>query len=338
MKRYVTLLPCLLCGAGLALAGPPATPVPCEPVNPRATPEARALLKTICGVSGKGILAGQHNFVGHGSRYSDHAAEVTGKYPYVWGSDFGFTASGKDGIDARDKMIEDAKRQYAAGSIITLMWHALKPTDDEPNDWRTSVCGKLTDAEWKDLITPGTALNKRWQAQADNVAKYLKRLQDAKIPVLWRPYHEANHGWAWWGGRPGPNGFQALYRMMYDRYVNFHHLDNLVWVWDSKTPGGPTEPYAGYYPGPEYSDILATDAYSGFPQSHHDQLVELAQGRPIALGEVGTAPTPEILKKQPGWTWFMVWTDYFDNNNKKEDMVKLYNDAWTLTRGMPLRK
>jgi len=123
---------------------------------------------------------------------------------------------------------------------------------------------------------------------------------------------------------------------MYDRYVNFHHLDNLVWVWDSKTPGGPTEPYAGYYPGHQYTDVLATDAYSGFPQSHHDQLAAIAEGRPIALGEVGTAPTPAILKQQPLWTWFMVWTDYFDSANKKEDMVKLYTDPWTLTRGMPL--
>jgi len=37
----------------------------CEPVNPNATPEARALLKTICAVSGKGTLSGQHNFPNH---------------------------------------------------------------------------------------------------------------------------------------------------------------------------------------------------------------------------------------------------------------------------------
>jgi len=135
---FLSLLPGTV---GVALAGP----VPCEPVSPHATPEARALLKTICALSGKGILAGQHNFVGNGSRFSDYAADVTGRYPYVWGSDFGFAASGKDGIDSREKMIAEARRQYAAGSVITLMWHAVKPTDDEPNDWRTSVCGKLTD-------------------------------------------------------------------------------------------------------------------------------------------------------------------------------------------------
>ncbi len=330
------LLPLILLQAGLATGQPAAAPIPCVPVNPRATPEARALLKTICAVSGKYILSGQHNFPNDRSKWSDHAAEVLGKYPYVWGSDFGFTASGKDSITGRDAMIEEAKRQYAAGSIITLMWHAVRPVDDEPNDWRRSVQGKLSDAEWNELITPGTALHQRWLAQIDNVAKYLKRLQEAKVPVIWRPYHEANHGWAWWGGRSGEKGWIALYRLMFDRYVNYHHLDNLIWVWNSKTPGGPTEPYAGFNPGLQYCDILATDAYSGYPQSHHDELAALAQGKPIALGEVGTAPTPAILKQQPKWTWFMIWTDFFDNNNKREDLLELFKDPHTLSRGDPL--
>jgi hypothetical protein len=74
--------------------GPPPSAQPsaynCEPVNPNATPEARALLKTLCALSGKGILTGQHNFPNHLSRHSDKVFQITGKYPAVWGSDFGF--------------------------------------------------------------------------------------------------------------------------------------------------------------------------------------------------------------------------------------------------------
>jgi mannan endo-1,4-beta-mannosidase len=62
----------------------------------------------------------------------------------------------------------------------------------------------------------------------------------------------------------------------------------------------------------------------------------LAQGKPIALGEVGTTPTPAILKQQPKWTWFMIWTDFFDNNNKREDLLELFKDPHTLCRGDPL--
>ena len=93
------------------------------------------------------------------------------------------------------------------------------------------------------------------------------------------------------------------------------------------------EPYAGFNPGLQYCDILATDAYSGYPQSHHDELAALAQGKPMALGEVGTAPAPAILKQQPKWIWFMIWTDFFDNNNKREELLELFKDPHTLSRG-----
>jgi mannan endo-1,4-beta-mannosidase len=310
-------------------------------VNPNATAEARALLKTICAVSGKFILSGQHNFPNHLSRHSDNTAQVAGKYPYIWGSDFGFTGGDdKDSITGRDAMIEEAKRQYAAGSIVTLMWHVVRPIDDEPVQpgigWRGSVQAKLTDFEWSELITSGTDLHRRWEAYIDTAAGYLKRLQNAKIPVLWRPYHEANGNWFWWGGRKGENGFVALYRMTYDRLVNYHHLDNLVWVWNSNAPTGANAgPYADFFPGPRYCDVLATDVYGEFKQSYHDDLAALANGRPIALGEVGRVPTPAVLKDQAKWAWFMVWADLL-RMSKVEVVRELFDDPHTLSRGDPL--
>jgi len=318
-----------------AKPGAPAQPA-CEPVNPGATEEARRLLKMICAVSGNAVLSGHHNFPNHLSKHSDYAAEVTGKYPYIWGSDFGFAAEGKDAITGRDAMIEEAKRQHAAGSIITLMWHVVRPVDREPNGWKESVQNKLTDFEWSELITPGANLHRRWLAQIDTAAGYLKRLEEAKIPVLWRPYHENNGNWFWWGGRQGQNGFIALYRMTYDRLVNHHHLNNLIWVWNANAPTSPkVGAYADFYPGPQYCDILAADVYGEFKQAYHDDLVALAKGKPVALGEVGRAPTPEILKAQPKWAWFMIWADLF-RMNRPEVVRALFADARTRSRGEAL--
>ncbi|HSW38077.1 MAG TPA: glycosyl hydrolase, partial [Acidobacteriota bacterium] len=218
-------------------------PEPCVPVNPAATPEARELLAWLCSISGRNILSGQHNFPFNRSQHSDDTAAIAGKYPAVWGSDFGFTGgTDKDSIEGRDAMIEEAIRQHAAGSIITLMWHVVKPMDDEPVrpgiGWFGSVQARISDFEWDELITPGTELHRRWENYIDIAAKYLRRLEDAAIPVLWRPYHEMNGNWFWWGGRPGENGFIALYRMTYDRMVNHHKLDNLIWVWNPNAPTG----------------------------------------------------------------------------------------------------
>ena len=97
--------------------------------------------------------------------------------------------------------------------------------------FRGSVQGKLTDEQWNELLTPGTELHKRWCAQVNVIAAYLKDLQAAHIPVLWRPYHEMNGDWFWWGGRRGTNGTVALYLQLFDRFQNQHKLKNLIWVW-----------------------------------------------------------------------------------------------------------
>jgi mannan endo-1,4-beta-mannosidase len=59
-------------------------------------------------------------------------------------------------------------------------------------------------------LTPGAELSKRWCAQVDTTAFYLKKLQDARVPILWRPYHEMNGDWFWWGavlGNTAPGHF-----------------------------------------------------------------------------------------------------------------------------------
>lgn len=302
-------------------------------VNPNATPEARSLLDRIYQMSGHSLWAGQHNTPAQMSQYSDQAAEITGKYPLLWGQDFGFHADDMDGIIFRQGVMDEAKRQHAAGSVITLMWHTVRPTEEEPGTFKDNVCGKVTDGEWQDLLTPGTEIYERWVRQTDVIAGFLTQLKDAKIPVLWRPYHEMNGDWFWWGKRGGAGGYAALYKQMYDRFVNVHHLDNLLWVWNANAPAPHILPYPDCYPGHEFVDILATDVYRGeFAQSHYDDLVTLAEGRPVALGEVGELPTPAILDAQPLWAWFMVWTNHLTNANSAEAVREIYNDPRVLTR------
>jgi mannan endo-1,4-beta-mannosidase len=104
-------------------------------------------------------------------------------------------------------------------------------------------------------------------------------------------------------------------------------------VWNANAPNGKNAgPYYDYYPGAQYADILATDIYGEFLQSHHDDLVELAAGKPVALGEIGRPPSLEVLKSQPRWAWFMGWSDIFDR--RMGDAHKaLFDDARTLSRG-----
>lgn len=39
--------------------------------------------------------------------------------------------------------------------------------------------------------------------------------------------------WFWWGAQ-GAEVYKQLWRFMYDRLVNYHKLNNLIWVWTSQ--------------------------------------------------------------------------------------------------------
>jgi mannan endo-1,4-beta-mannosidase len=292
-----------------------------KPVTKNASPEAVALLQYIHDISGKHTLTGQHNYPNTKDASTITAAKVYGKTPAIFGQDFGFAAPGdKDAVTARPDIIAEVKRQYEKGSIITLCWHAVPPTADEPITFMprrgtltnrlASVQGHLTDEQWNELITPGTELNKHWCEQVDVIAGFLKQLCDAHIPVLWRPYHEMNGDWFWWGGRRGEHGTTVLYRQLFDRLVNYHKLNNLIWIWSVDRPTLPERQFADYYPGKNYFDIAALDVYhSDFQQSYYDDLLKLADGKPIALAEVGPPPTIDVLEKQPKWAWWMLWAE-----------------------------
>jgi mannan endo-1,4-beta-mannosidase len=307
-----------------------------KPVNPHATPEARALLAYLDSISGKGIVTGQHNYPNDGSRWTDLAYDLTAKYPGLFGQDFGFSAGDdKDSVLSRPAMIEEAERQYKNGAIIALTWHEVRPTDDEPVTFHDSVQGRLTDYEWQQLLTPGTPLYNRWCAQVDVVAGYLRQLRDAHVPVLFRAYHEMNGGWFWWGGRPGKNGSAALYRQIYDRFVNVHHLDNLVWVWNVNAPNPDWPPIADYYPGPQFADVVTIDIYGEFKQEYYDSMVALSAGKPVALAEVGTLPSVEVLNRQPRWTYFMEWSEWIHSANKVEKANEVFHAPQAINRDDP---
>ncbi|UCH61980.1 MAG: glycosyl hydrolase family 26 [Fidelibacterota bacterium] len=282
-----------------------------KPVTPNPSPEAVELLEYIYSISGKHTITGQHCAPLVGSTRLSVVHRMTKFYPALYGQDFGFSFPGYwDGINYRQRIVDEAIRRHNEGFVITLMWHAVRPTEQEPVTFRESIQGDLSDKEWQDLITPGTEINERWKSQVDVVAWFLQQLRDADVPVLWRPYHEMNGGWFWWGKKGGDSGYKKLWRMLYDRLVNFHRLNNLIWVFNTNEVKEGVDLHETYYPGHDVVDILATDVYTeGFNQMNYDQLLALAGKKPIALGEVGRIPTLEILKSQPRWTWFMSWGD-----------------------------
>ena len=342
-------------------------------INPAATEKTVTLYNFIQDIQGRYTLSGQHNFVGKGSDYSDKLEEITGKKAIVWGSDFSFCVEGDNALRfqhcgpanlpaipwekpraARDSMklqflditldearimtVEEIKIRHSEGHIITLMWHGCFPTDGDCCEGSSiwAMENRPSPEQWDELVTNGTALNETWKVSADKIAGYLKQLQDADIPVLWRPYHEMNGVWFWWCNHKGEQGFRRLWIMMFDYFTNHHELNNLIWVWNTNAPrdipGDEAWAYEDFFPGIEYVDILAADVYrNDYKQSHHDQLVELSEGKPIALGEVGDIPASEVLEQQPVWSWFMPWGWILFMANEPDMINEVYRSERVLT-------
>ncbi len=328
LKRLFSLATAALCMA---------TSQAQTPVNPNATQEAKDLLSFIYAQRGNGTLVGQHSYPLTSDMYMEYAANDFGQHPAIFGQDFGYSAPNtKDGINFRQRSIDNAIKWHEKGAIITLMWHAVPPTTDAIyTTWQgeNGIQSKLSDQQWADLLTDGTEINTRWKEQVDVIAFFLKQLQDANVPVIWRPYHEMNGDWFWWGYREGDKGYRALYRMLYDRLVNHHHLNNLLWVFNANELGSSNvKPYADFYPGKEYVDILATDIYSSkYNVLNYDELRKVADGKPIAWGECGMMPTPEICREQPEWVWFMTWAEWFDTANDYNRRKAIYEAEETIT-------
>ena len=217
---------------------------------------------------------------------------------------------------------------HREGRIITLMWHGPTP---EKGDLSGNVdlwaYGAFPEEKWQEVLTPRTELHHQWEMHVDRIAGYLKRLQEAGVPVLWRPYHEMNGGWFWWGGR---RDFSRLWRQLYARLTEVHGLDNLLWVWNPNaprdTPGDEAGSYADFYPGHDVVDVLATDVYhNDYRVSHYSDLLDLAGGKLIALGEVGHLPSPELLEEQPLWSWVMPWGGLLFRFNNDERIHNFYS-------------
>ena len=288
---------------------------PAPPVTPDAAPEAVELLHFIYRISGQHILTGQHNYAGDNDKETVAASKAWGKVPAIFGKDWGYAKKGdSSSAFVRQDTVDEIKEHYKNGSLIVMCWHEVPPTADEPVAFSTrrsggstysspnlnTVQGHLTEAQYKDLLTPGTTLHQHWCDQVDAIVPYLKQLQDAHVPVLWRPFHEMNGQWFWWGGRPKtlfePDAYQmkggermglmnsgdystaALYKMMFDRLVNHHKLKNLIWVWNVDRPEGTTLPFNECWPGPEYVDVVSFDCYRVFKQSYYDDLLKLDSG------------------------------------------------------------
>jgi mannan endo-1,4-beta-mannosidase len=303
---------------------------PITPVNPAASKGAQDLLAYLYSLSGKQTISGQHDYLESPDEWNHQLKVITDKYAGIHGFELGgiLNQSAAKLAEQRADVVDSAIQWYKAGGIVTISYHASLPG--------TCACWEnvqktLSQKDFDKIVTPGTTQYKQLIADLDKVAVYLKQLKDVGIPVLWRPYHEMNGGWFWWGKK---NNYSLLWQIMYDRFVNYHQLNNLLWVWSPNAPNASADKYELTYPGADKVDILAADVYGSTSDAkYYTDLLKLANGKPIAIGENGQLPDPAIFSNdQKNWVYMMTWGKMLTDSNTIATIRAYYNNKAILTR------
>lgn len=239
-------------------------------------PAARRVYEYLQSLSGK-CLTGQME--SQWCRSTEHEisylTDVTGRQPAIRGLDF----MDNDYLGVTQR----TKDWWARGGIPTICWHTGADFFSGYPECRES------ELDWASAFVDGTEANRRLLDGLDHAVPYLKRLQSDGVPILWRPFHEMDGGWFWWG-RGGAANFVRLWRLMYDRYTHAHGLRNLIWVLGFSDA---TEDLRPWYPGDDVVDILGGDSYKGGAQGDlYRRCAALAPTEmPIVFHECGQIPT-----------------------------------------------
>jgi len=314
--------------------------------NPNATPEAKKVYSFLLENSGRKVLTGvQSEGTANNNGHINLIAEKTGRHPALAGYDYIFaqyspTPEGWSWVVNYDD-ISAQKEQWENNGLVSFMWHWNVP--ESKTAWENGVNNKNFDGynfySDKTSFSITKALKEgTWQhdfimQDMEKVAGWLKKLQDANIPVIWRPLHEAagnynlygvtNNAWFWWG-RGGAEPCKQLYRLMRDTFEQKYGLNNLIWVWTLDATQAAKSEWAKWYPGDDYVDIVGTDIYADDTDSKPDQYqacVNLSKGKKlVAVTECGNIPNPQTcLGNNEKWNWFMAWSSGTDNYKLNTD-------------------
>ncbi|MEN0109885.1 MAG: glycosyl hydrolase, partial [Planctomycetota bacterium] len=306
----------------------PREALPVQPTlnHPNPTARTRFLMEYLTEHYGEQTLFAQQREFGRTSGdqiYPPSYLQLTGGIqPALLGSDLiNYSHSRWTRYDERrnetERVINWAQQ---TGGIPSMMWHWNAPSGliDQPGQewWRGFYTNATTFDIAQAMANPNSNDYALLMRDIDEIAVELKKFQAADIPVLWRPLHEAQGGWFWWGAE-GAEPLKQLWRVLHDRLTNQHGLDNLIWVY---TYIGDDASDTDWYPGDDVVDIVGIDIYGSSGDSMAGQwsaLLDQFDGdKLLALTETGALP-PDEVHEQFGvdWRWTMPWSEQFLRDN-----------------------
>lgn len=339
-----------------------------SPIDSRATEETTALYQNLSKLSKDHVLFGHQHATeyGHGW-YGDNdrsdVKSVCGSHPAVIGIDFsGFSGRTEEVMQkAKDDVRKNVIDTYNRGGVTTAAWHFVNPVSKGEFYWVDSL--SLPAVKY---IIPGGEAHKKYTAILDGIGTWAKSVKGPKgelIPMIFRPYHEFDGGWFWWGKTHcTKEEFISLWRFTVSYLRDSLQVHNFIYAFSPDNNFTTEAEYLDRYPGDEWVDMLGMDDYGDMGRDRYALDVAASKlkimsdyaakaGKLSAFTETGL----ETIPNQTWWTdvllkvmktykmklsYVLVWrndtrspTHYyapFPGQVSVPDFLKFYNDPYTL--------
>jgi mannan endo-1,4-beta-mannosidase len=339
------------------------------PIDKNATKETIALYRYLHRISGHAILFGHQHATeyGHGwwgdSNRSD-VKSVAGSHPAIIGIDFSGLSGQPDSLikTEENRLRKIIQETYARDGIITISWHFYNPLSDGGFYWKDGV----SVASIPRLI-PGASDHEIYKSIVTRISKFIHSVKGKKgepIPMIFRPFHELDGSWFWWGkSHCSPDEIKTLWKFTVNYMRDSMKVHQLLYAFSPDCTFSSEAEFLERYPGDDYADLVGMDNYADFGRDGKYNLpaavkkLQIVQnyankaGKLTALTETGLESIPkadwwtEVLLKTitaPGLqlAYVLVWrndvksaTHYyapFPGHASVSDFLKFYNSPLTL--------
>ncbi|SDL30371.1 mannan endo-1,4-beta-mannosidase [Catalinimonas alkaloidigena] len=313
------------------------TGAPAALVDPDATPETVALFQHLKALSQEHILFGHQHATEYGHGWYGEAdrsdvKSVVGSHPAVIGVDFSGLSGRTPEEIARNKALlqQQIVDTYNRGGVVTVAWHFNNPIVEETGFyWNDSLSVRTVER-----LIPGGDYHEAYKAILQTVGALAHDVtgQDGTLaPMIFRPYHEFDGGWFWWGApHTSREDFVSLWQFTVSYLRDSLDVHNFLYAFSPDVQFNSEADYLDRYPGDAWVDLVGMDDYHDFGRDGHYDLEAGAQRLKIVSDYAKRAGklaafTETGLESIPDSTW---WTNRLLKTLRTDSLALCYVLVW----------